>query len=129
MKRFGVLLVLAAIALGLYNLWQISLLRGEIASARRETRQVREQVRKPDEAQALIRRAREHAAKANRLIANGEHVRAKVELQRSLEALRKAGAQAGKSSQLESTFSSLKEKMEGMLQELGSGKGQKQEHP
>lgn len=122
MKQFGLLIALVALVLGLYNAWQLSQIKDQMRALRAKSATVAKAAQ-PDEpgVQELLARAQNHSAKAKQLMAKGDSKAARAEMQKSLEALRKAeGIASAQTNGLRDTFESARKKLEGALSYFGS---------
>ena len=86
-----VLLAPAILVLVAYNVWQVSMLRGEVAGLKTQMAALKGNVPASGSAEgvSLIAEAREHAERARKHIADGQLKRARTELDKSLRLMQR----------------------------------------
>lgn len=92
--------MLALLAVVLFNAWQVSLMRREVADLKAQVAALEAHRGRSPEASgaiALVNKARKHAAQAKQYMLKGDLKRAKVELDESLELMERAGQDTGAS--------------------------------
>ena len=101
MRRFfSALFMFALLAVVLFNAWQVSLMRREVADLKAQVAALEAHKGRLPEASgaiALVNKARKHAAQAKQYMLKGDLKRAKVELDESLELMERAGQDTGAS--------------------------------
>lgn len=86
--------MLALMAVVLFNAWQVSLMRREVADLKKQVAALEAHKGRSPEASgaiALVNKARKHAAQAKQYMLKGDLKRAKVELDESLRLMERAG--------------------------------------
>lgn len=92
--------MLALLAVVIFNAWQVSLMRREVADLKEQVAAFEANRGRSPEASgaiALVNKARKHAAQAKQYMLKGDLKRAKVELDESLELMERAGQDTGAS--------------------------------
>lgn len=90
--------MLALLAVVLFNAWQVSLMRREVAGLKEQVAALKAAKGGSQEAStplALVNKARKHAAQAKEYMLKGDLKRAKVELDESLRLMQRAGQDTG----------------------------------
>jgi hypothetical protein len=92
---FGRILTLVLIALIIYNFIQISSLRKEVASLESEVASLKASADKDESSSSMLDEARLHLDNAKDLALKGSYDKARIELQKGVACLEKAGRDAG----------------------------------
>jgi FtsZ-binding cell division protein ZapB len=123
MKQFGLIIALAAIALGLYNSWQLSQVRQKYAMLQGKPSNVAAAVNATQEPglQDLLTNAQYHSARSKKLLNQGDYKGARTEMQKSLEAIQKArNLTNNQSGGIQDKLSSAQDKIQILLGRLES---------
>ena len=97
-RLISTVFILAVLALVSYSAWQVSLLKREVAALKTEVAALKAGKGGASEASgtlSLIAKAREHAERAKEHIREGDLKHAKIELDKSLQLMQRAGQDAG----------------------------------
>ena len=96
-RLISMLFTLALLVLVIYNIRQVSALRREVAALKTEVAALKSGRGEPSSSEmlSLVQKAWKHADQAKRHVVEGDFKRARVELDRSLELMERAGRDAG----------------------------------
>ena len=97
-RLFSALFMMALLAVVLFNAWQVSLMRREVADLKAQVAALKTHKGGSEEASgriALVNKARKHAALAQEYMRKGDLKRAKAELDESLRLMQRAGQDTG----------------------------------
>lgn len=130
-KFFTKIFTLILVVLVIYNCWQITLLKREVASLRRDIAAMNTLVTTKKPSESILEDVRRYLENAKKLILKGEYKKADSELQNSINELEKARRDAGKSSTkvIESMQNKVKEAADNLQELINKIKGDVKDKP